>query len=87
MQLKSNEPNWLRNRGVEQRNEAIDWLRQHHNSETSGVVYFGDDNNTYDLQLFEEVLIHMVLARVHILLLVLARVIYHIAQNFDRGIF
>ena len=56
LQLKPNEPNWLRNRGVEQRNLAIDWLRQHCDSETSGVVYFGDDDNTYDLQLFEEVL-------------------------------
>ena len=55
MQLRPNEPVWLRNRGVEQRNLAIDWLRENRNKETSGVVYFGDDDNTYDLQLFEEV--------------------------------
>lgn len=54
LQLKPNDPNWLRNRGVEQRNLAIDWLRQHLDGETTGVVYFGDDDNTYDLQLFEE---------------------------------
>ena len=55
LQLRPNDPNWLRNRGVEQRNLAISWLREHRNDEASGVVYFGDDDNTYDLQLFEEV--------------------------------
>ena len=55
LQLRPNEPNWLRNRGVEQRNLGISWLREHRSNETSGVVYFGDDDNTYDLQLFEEV--------------------------------
>lgn len=55
LQLRPNDPNWLRNRGVEQRNLGIDWLREHRGSEVTGVVYFGDDDNTYDLQLFEEV--------------------------------
>ena len=55
LQLRPKEPNWLRNRGVEQRNLAIDWLREYRGDETTGIVYFGDDDNTYDLQLFKEV--------------------------------
>ena len=55
LQLKPKDPHSLHHRGVEQRNIVIDWLRQHYVNETSGVVYFGDDDNTYDLQLFEEV--------------------------------
>ena len=55
LRWRPNEPHWLRNHGVDQRNLAIKWLREHHNDETTGVVYFGDGDNTYDLQLFEEV--------------------------------
>lgn len=45
-----------KNRGAEQRNIALDWLSEHyHPGEVTGVVYFGDDDNTYDIQLFEEV--------------------------------
>ena len=47
-----------RHKGVEQRNHAIVWLRKKFNEiEKNGVVYFGDDDNTYDLRLFEEVVI------------------------------
>lgn len=46
----------LRARGVEQRNLALQWLRQNYKlGEVRGVVYFGDDDNTYDLRVFEEV--------------------------------
>ena len=38
-------------RGVSNRNAAMDWIRRH---ATSGVVYFADDDNTYDVRLFEE---------------------------------
>jgi len=38
-------------RGVSNRNAAIDWIRQH---AKSGVVYFADDDNSYDIRLFEE---------------------------------
>lgn len=58
MRLKKNEPVWKKNRGVEQRNLAIDWLRERTTAGTlprRGVVYFGDDDNTYDTALFEEV--------------------------------
>ncbi|CAG0920751.1 unnamed protein product, partial [Notodromas monacha] len=41
-------------RGVNQRNTGLRWLRQHANETKRGVVFFGDDDNTYDLQLFEE---------------------------------
>ncbi|XP_054656161.1 galactosylgalactosylxylosylprotein 3-beta-glucuronosyltransferase 3 [Dunckerocampus dactyliophorus] len=51
--LQEGDPNWLKPRGVEQRNEALRWLREKTHSQ-QGVVYFADDDNTYSLQLFEE---------------------------------
>ena len=51
--LKVTDPNWLKPRGVPQRNAGIKWLRE--NATKFGVVYFADDDNTYDLQIFEEV--------------------------------
>lgn len=39
-------------RGVSNRRAAIQWIR---NNVQSGVLYFGDDDNTYDLRLFEEI--------------------------------
>lgn len=44
-------------RGVHQRNAGIQWLRDHCASSdcSSGVVYFGDDDNKYDLRVFDEV--------------------------------
>lgn len=51
-----NDPHWLRPRGVEQRNEALKWLRENSDSvDSNGVVYFADDDNTYDVQLFDEI--------------------------------
>ena len=45
-----------RPKGVAQRNAGLTWLREHYNAENcSGVVYFGDDDNKYDLRLFDEV--------------------------------
>ncbi|KAF6080574.1 beta-1,3-glucuronyltransferase 1 [Phyllostomus discolor] len=44
-------------RGTMQRNLALRWLRETfpRNSSQPGVVYFADDDNTYSLELFEEV--------------------------------
>jgi galactosylgalactosylxylosylprotein 3-beta-glucuronosyltransferase 3 len=57
--LKQGEPVWRKNRGVEQRNKALEWLREQAADGTlvggaRGVVYFGDDDNTYDIAIFEE---------------------------------
>ncbi|KAJ8402726.1 hypothetical protein AAFF_G00363980 [Aldrovandia affinis] len=41
-------------RATEQRNAALDWLRTHHKPRDSGVVFFADDDNTYSLELFDE---------------------------------
>ncbi|XP_042869021.1 galactosylgalactosylxylosylprotein 3-beta-glucuronosyltransferase P-like isoform X2 [Penaeus japonicus] len=38
-------------KGVANRNGGLDWVRQH---ATSGVIYFADDDNTYDIRVFEE---------------------------------
>uniref|UniRef100_A0A8W7PU80 Galactosylgalactosylxylosylprotein 3-beta-glucuronosyltransferase n=1 Tax=Anopheles coluzzii TaxID=1518534 RepID=A0A8W7PU80_ANOCL len=60
--LQGKDPNWLKPRGVEQRNEALKWIRKRlkHNAlgepESPGhsIVYFMDDDNTYSTELFEE---------------------------------
>ncbi|XP_063928430.1 galactosylgalactosylxylosylprotein 3-beta-glucuronosyltransferase P-like isoform X2 [Zophobas morio] len=39
-------------RGVSNRNKGIQWIRK---NAKSGVLYFADDDNTYDLQLFDEI--------------------------------
>jgi beta-1,3-glucuronyltransferase len=44
-------------RGVSNRNRGLEWLRA---NAKSGVFYFADDDNTYDIQLFEEVTYHCV---------------------------
>ncbi|XP_048061018.1 galactosylgalactosylxylosylprotein 3-beta-glucuronosyltransferase 2 isoform X2 [Megalobrama amblycephala] len=41
-------------RATEQRNLALGWLRGHRASKDKGVVFFADDDNTYSLELFEE---------------------------------
>lgn len=53
--INSGEKKWTKPRGVQQRNKGLAWLREnpdklHHD----GVVYFADDDNTYDIRLFEE---------------------------------
>lgn len=40
-------------RGVSNRNKGLKWIRE---NAKNGVFYFADDDNTYDLALFEEVL-------------------------------
>ena len=45
-----------RSRGVLQRNTGLNWIREHCSQvKCNGVVYFMDDDNKYDLRLFEEV--------------------------------
>ncbi|XP_072293097.1 galactosylgalactosylxylosylprotein 3-beta-glucuronosyltransferase 2 [Eucyclogobius newberryi] len=41
-------------RATEQRNVALTWLRQHRAKRDAGVVFFADDDNTYSLELFDE---------------------------------
>lgn len=54
--LGKNDPQWLKPRGVEQRNTAIEWLLKNVDANKNpGVVYFADDDNTYGLQIFDEV--------------------------------
>ncbi|KAK7084744.1 hypothetical protein SK128_000418 [Halocaridina rubra] len=39
-------------KGVANRNGGIDWIRNH---ATEGVFYMADDDNTYDIRLFDEI--------------------------------
>lgn len=49
-------PAHSKSRGVEQRNAGLNWLRENYSSHNcSGVFYFGDDDNKYDLRLFEDI--------------------------------
>ncbi|XP_072354489.1 galactosylgalactosylxylosylprotein 3-beta-glucuronosyltransferase 2 [Scyliorhinus torazame] len=41
-------------RATEQRNEGLRWLRRNRSLQHSGVVFFADDDNTYSLDLFQE---------------------------------
>jgi len=41
-------------RGVSNRNTGLQWIREN-NINGEGVIYFADDDNTYDLRLFDEV--------------------------------
>ena len=40
-------------RGVAARNAAMRWIVD--NAEAAGVMYFADDDNAYDLRIFQEV--------------------------------
>ncbi|KAL0624424.1 Galactosylgalactosylxylosylprotein 3-beta-glucuronosyltransferase 2 [Plecturocebus cupreus] len=44
-------------RATEQRNAGLAWLRQRHQHQRAqqGVLFFADDDNTYSLELFQEV--------------------------------
>lgn len=44
--------NKVKPRGVSNRNRALEWLRA---NATEGVLYFADDDNTYDVEIFDEV--------------------------------
>ena len=53
---KKGVPRSMKPRGVDQRNAGLKWLRQHYSEQNcSGVVHFGDDDNKYDLRLFDDV--------------------------------
>lgn len=51
--LGANESRWKKPRGVIQRNTGLNFLRVE-KSDVDGVVYFADDDNVYDLELFDE---------------------------------
>lgn len=53
--LKPGDPDWKYPKGVWQRNRALRWIRSNENDlDLHGVVYFADDDNTYDLEIFDE---------------------------------
>lgn len=55
--LKHKDPSWLKPRGVAQRNEALKWIRDNvkYTAKSRSAIYFMDDDNTYSIQLFEEI--------------------------------
>ena len=42
----------VRPRGVANRNAGLDWIRK---NAKDGVIFFADDDNTYDVRIFEDV--------------------------------
>ena len=55
--IQPDEKTWSKPRGVFQRNKGLAWLRDNQQHiDLNGVVYFADDDNTYDIRLFEEVM-------------------------------
>jgi len=55
MRLKSKDPHWSKPRGVYQRNEALSWIRNNFDAGDPGVVYFADDDNSYSVELFQQI--------------------------------
>ncbi|KAA0193267.1 hypothetical protein HAZT_HAZT008371 [Hyalella azteca] len=53
--VKDKSPRWTKPRGVLQRNAALDWLRKNADPHLPAVVYFADDDNSYSIELFQEV--------------------------------
>ena len=59
--IKPDEKSYSKPRGTFQRNKALKWLRDNQNNiNQNGVIYFADDDNSYDLRLFEEVCIFLI---------------------------
>ncbi|XP_046571885.1 galactosylgalactosylxylosylprotein 3-beta-glucuronosyltransferase 1-like [Haliotis rubra] len=55
VKLKPTDSHSSKPRGVSQRNEGLSWIRRHLDPDIHhGVVYFADDDNTYDLRIFAE---------------------------------
>jgi len=53
--LKPGDPSWAKPKGIWQRNKALQWLRENQESlDSDGILYFADDDNIYDLELFHE---------------------------------
>uniref|UniRef100_A0A914HJI3 Galactosylgalactosylxylosylprotein 3-beta-glucuronosyltransferase n=1 Tax=Globodera rostochiensis TaxID=31243 RepID=A0A914HJI3_GLORO len=53
--LKYTDPHWKYPKGVVQRNAALRWLRKNAVDQRVGAVYFGDDDNTYDWRIFDQI--------------------------------
>jgi len=53
--LGEEDPNWLKPRGVQQRNAAIEHIRHNFGNDKNGFVYFMDDDNTYSIDIFDEI--------------------------------
>ncbi|XP_021918917.1 galactosylgalactosylxylosylprotein 3-beta-glucuronosyltransferase I isoform X2 [Zootermopsis nevadensis] len=49
--LKEKESNWKKPRGVQQRNTALQWIRNNLKADDQGVIYFADDDNSYSLEM------------------------------------
>ena len=54
---KTPDKNGYRPNGVSNRNAGLEFVLNHVNNtgDNSGVIYFADDDNTYDSNIFEEV--------------------------------
>lgn len=53
--LATDDPSWLKPRGVQQRNAGIEFLLENFGKNDEGYVYFLDDDNTYNIEIFDEI--------------------------------
>jgi galactosylgalactosylxylosylprotein 3-beta-glucuronosyltransferase 1 len=66
-QIKINKETHGKHKASSQRNKAIEWLRENQSKiGPKDVVYFADDDNSYHLQLFEEVYFRFVFSKINL---------------------
>ena len=55
--IQSSEPFWIKPKGINQRNKGLSWVRENCDKfGNRGVVYIADDDNSYSIRLFDEVI-------------------------------
>lgn len=76
------ESNWKKPRGVQQRNTALQWIRNNLKAgEDRGVIYFADDDNTYGLEVFDEVYLASITVSVIGLIFLVLNILHNISDH------
>lgn len=76
------ESNWKKPRGVQQRNTALQWIRNNLKAdEDRGVIYFADDDNTYGLEVFDEVYLASITVSVIGLIFLVLNILHNIFDH------
>lgn len=73
--------NKVKPRGVSNRNRGLEWIRS---NASDGVLYFADDDNTYDLDIFDEVRIEINLFNNAIIFVLRGELLKALTCNFIK---